>query len=108
MPKGRGRGMGKEPGLPEDPREKARNIIEGRSLPTYLPPSGFLPLAPLTVTEETRYSTVTLPRGRGVQCLQWYQLKRGRIPTVDEITRYRTQFTPRLASPISSQRWELY
>jgi len=99
-------------------REKKRRVIENtvirgrkeireRVLGAY----GLTALTPLAitpiVTEETRYSTVTLPRGRGVQCLQWYQAKQGAIPTVDELTQYRTQFTPKLKSPHDSKEWQL-
>jgi len=63
---------------------------------------------PLTVTAETRYTSVRAPKGRGVQCLQWYQSKQGRIPTVDELTQYRTQFTPMLKSLSGGKEWQLY
>lgn len=54
------------------------------------------------------YLSVTAPIGRGVICLQWYQGKSGYIPTSEELSNYRTQFTPSLVDPASSKKWEIY
>jgi len=64
-------------------------------------------IKPIPTVRKAPRVTVKAPKGRGVQCLQWHQGKRGRIPTVNELTRYRAEFNPILKSPRGSREWQL-